>query len=97
MSGQGQLQTALESLAHAAQRLDAAAGIIVERQKETAELREKCERLQEALDKAEEKRDTAPPSADGGGDGRKRAHGKDGIGLEFAEDGACFADSLRLL
>ena len=53
MSVQGQLQTALEGLAHAAQRLDAAAEIIVERQKETAELREKCEKLQEALDKAE--------------------------------------------
>ncbi|MBR4127590.1 MAG: hypothetical protein IKR09_08450 [Alphaproteobacteria bacterium] len=62
MSLQGQLQSALEGLACAAQRLDAAAEIIAGRQKETAELREKCEKLREALNKAEAEREATQNS-----------------------------------
>ena len=62
MSVQGQLQSALEALTHAAQRLDAASGIIVERQKETAMLREKCEKLQNELDQMRAERDAAQSS-----------------------------------
>ena len=59
VSVQGQLQSALEALTHAAQRLDAASEIIAERKNETALLREKCEKLQEELDRAAAERDTA--------------------------------------
>lgn len=52
MSLQGQLQSALEGLAQAAQRLDAAAEKIVEKQKQTEGLREQCRELQSALDRA---------------------------------------------
>lgn len=56
---QAQFQTALENLTQAVQRLEAAGRIIDEKQKETTELREKCERLQAALEKAESERDEA--------------------------------------
>lgn len=59
MSLQGQLQTALEQLAQAAQRLDAAGALAAERRRELDELQLKCAGLQASFDEAEAKRRAA--------------------------------------
>ena len=59
MNLQEQMQSALEKLVQSAQRLDEASGIIEERQKEAAELKEQCRILRAALEEAEAERDAA--------------------------------------